>query len=348
MMDTTTTGNAPRGSKDMRGNGTRIGLSGVAALLGGAVALLFLAGCAGGPSVRGAEQAKAGDGVAFGRIVVVENGRTLKWSSASGDGGGDGDFWALVVPKGKTEAINAKVRGDGSFAWALAPGEYAIAGYHWRRYSRRRSDRVWATFKVPADGAAIDVGMLKIEFAKNAYKIAVDDAAVSATETFKRQVARLKGPTRRATMNRVVPAANAQSERNICDKAWGIECGSGYDGVRPDIPDTVKSLQPVLKWKGSSRADVRYDVVVYETFGYSIAPRSGRMHGPIVAYAEGLERPEFQMPQPLRPKTKYYWGVRLRAKDTVSNWSRYGSGGFYLVRISSRRNHLYSFDTPAK
>jgi hypothetical protein len=42
-----------------------------------------------------------------------------------------------------------------------------------------------------------------------------------------------------------------------------------------------------------------------------------------VYYREGLEKPEHRVDVPLRPTMRYFWSVRVRRGEDVSEWSRF-------------------------
>ena len=311
----------------------------------GALLLLSACGTGGETTIPDARNAGYKQPVVFGRVLVADKGKALSW----GSGSTDGDFYVLIARKGQSAANTYKLKEDGSFAWALAPGEYAMAGYFWRRFSRRRSDRTWTDFTVPFKSEGVYIGTLKID-AGGSSEVGISDDIGPATEALKKLAPEFKGKVAKKLMAVENLSPGVRSQRPICDKSWGVPCKNDYTGVVSLSPNTAKQttptvsgLQPTFRWEPASGAGVRYDIVIYEAMRYF----NGRqIPGRVVDYAEGLDKPQYQPTSPLKPKTTYYWSVRLRKGDTVSNWTRYSYTAFYGIRISRRLNHLYTFDTP--
>ena len=112
-------------------------------------------------------------------------------------------------------------------------------------------------------------------------------------------------------------------------------------GVTPQYPKvgaldlavpTVNNLTPVFRWNSAGELGVTYDIVIYEgpkkprigeifEFGYMIWEKPGAR----VYYREGLTQPEHQVERALQPGTVYYWSVRVRRGQAVSDWSRFHS-----------------------
>lgn len=323
--------------------------AGILAAFGATLLLNACAGTGGGSAVPEASGA-TGQPVVFGRVLAVEKNKPLKWAAAAGSESPDGNFQVLVLAKGQNTARNHRLRGDGSFAWALAPGAYALAGYSWSRYGRRRSDRVWMDFTVPPKAEGVYVGTLKIDATQVPGTVSVSDDAATAKQALKKLAPQFKGKVAKRVMTAERLSKRVRSRRAICDASWGLPCENSYSGVVSIAPNTAKqttptatSLQPTLRWEPTSSSGVRYDVVVYEAMAHS---GTRKLQGRVVDYAEGLTKPEHRLARALKPKTTYYWTVRLRRGDIVSNWTRYSYTAFYGIRYSRRLNNLYSFDTP--
>ena len=121
---------------------------------------------------------------------------------------------------------------------------------------------------------------------------------------------------------------------------------SGVSVVEPEIGNTVKDLQPLIKWEQSSRADVTYDVIIYE--GLKVKSSNQRMVGKMVYYRENLPDTQHKVEETLKPSQDYYWSVRVRQGNTVSSWSLYNYFAFYGVGYSAGSNLPFLFKTPEK
>ena len=97
-------------------------------------------------------------------------------------------------------------------------------------------------------------------------------------------------------------------------------------GVGPGAPaGKVRNLQPTLRWDGGE-PNSSYDVIIYE----SVQVEDGgggngadREELRTAYYREGLRGTEHTVEEPLKPGAKYYWTVRARYNQQVSDWSRY-------------------------
>jgi hypothetical protein len=113
-------------------------------------------------------------------------------------------------------------------------------------------------------------------------------------------------------------------------------------------PASVESLQPTLKWKPAAGAE-SYDLIVYQpqtmkTFGED----KERTHLVKVYYRERLTETEHQLETPLLPKSTYYWSVRTRKGEEVSEWSRYDWHLIMVLYNQWATERLFSFRTPSK
>lgn len=112
--------------------------------------------------------------------------------------------------------------------------------------------------------------------------------------------------------------------------------------VLESIP-TVDRDQPIFSWEPAAEPGIRYDFIIYEA--HAINPSSNEWAiGREFYYREGLEQAEHRLEDPLVPGRAYYWSVRTRRGDTVSEWSR-----FYLRRSdegNSTRSESYTEEFP--
>lgn len=310
-----------------------------------------LTACATGPTVRTADDAKPGEAVVYGRAAITLDGKPAIWT----DKLEPGEFYLLLLPDGAKGAERYKLKGDGSFNWALPPGRYAIAGYHWLRYSLHRSGRIWAEFTVPKGAGRVYIGTLNIAMKGSSYLTSVADEADVARKQLSAKITKRPGSEAKGLLEIVSPSANARHVRDICDKQWGLPCEQGYKGVIPlkignagGHAPKVADLQPTLQWRPAKAPGVRYDVIVYENITYMTGARQRHMHGWIIDQAQGLERPSHRLKRALKPGRRYFWSVRLRKGDTISNWSLYSFSSFYGIGYGQARGLYYHFETPGK
>ncbi len=122
-------------------------------------------------------------------------------------------------------------------------------------------------------------------------------------------------------------------------------------GVTPISPEAgrdpaVETLQPTFRWEPVAEQDARYDFIIYESYGGVIAAV-----GREVYYREGLQEPEYTLEDPLQPKHKYYWSIRVRRGEEVSEWSRFDFRPAIGCVPAPRSEHEYPFfrfRTPSK
>jgi len=108
---------------------------------------------------------------------------------------------------------------------------------------------------------------------------------------------------------------------------------SGIEPVYPGVSNpqnrlvSVDSLQPTFKWKASAEPGVSYDFAIFEAVEattFSVWTMGGEwIKGKQLYYREGLATTEHAIEEPLRPEAVYYWSVRERKGDAVTEWSTY-------------------------
>ncbi len=100
-----------------------------------------------------------------------------------------------------------------------------------------------------------------------------------------------------------------------------MACCTRIHGVTPISPrakvspTAVETLQPTFRWKPAAEGDVRYDFIILESHPYE------EVVGREVYYREGLQEPEHTLEVSLQPDREYYWSVRVRHGQEVSEWS---------------------------
>jgi hypothetical protein len=136
-----------------------------------------------------------------------------------------------------------------------------------------------------------------------------------------------------------------------------------YPEVSSSYPTKVDSLQPTFRWEAVIEPDVRYDFIVYERRQIeTLGPYKTRgvFHfssffmaiGREVYYREGLEKPEHRVEVPLRPTMLYFWSIRVRRGEDVSEWSRFDAripeGGCEPFASSKEEFPFFMFSTLEK
>ncbi|MDT8421621.1 MAG: hypothetical protein RQ754_14435 [Desulfuromonadales bacterium] len=137
--------------------------------------ILLLSGCASSPiELTNKEPPAPGEGIIFGRVQLVENGKEKTLSFL-----GESKFGLFIMPGDSSESMYVPLEGEGSFAWRLPAGGYTIASFDWRA-SSTLAGPVYARFKV-AEGRATYIGTLSITFAGYRYVLDVlDDESAAA------------------------------------------------------------------------------------------------------------------------------------------------------------------------
>lgn len=126
-------------------------------------------------------------------------------------------------------------------------------------------------------------------------------------------------------------------------------CTRIHGGVTPISPrakqsmTTVETLQPTFRWEPAAEGGVRYDFIILESH-----PHYREVVGREVYYKEGLQEPEHTLEVSLQPYRVYYWSVRLRHGQEVSEWSgpAYANVGWPGFQIGDRA--FFTFRTPSK
>ena len=127
-------------------------------------------------------------------------------------------------------------------------------------------------------------------------------------------------------------------------QACGVIGSTTIHGVTPIYPEIssvfssyttkVDSLQPTFRWEAVTKPDVRYDFIIYERLQIStlgplmpdrrfIGVGNFMAIGREVYYREGLEKPKHRVEVPLRRTMLYFWSIRVRRGEDVSEWSRF-------------------------
>lgn len=314
------------------------------------LAALFLWGCTGAPTIKDAESIAPDSRIAFGSVEVwrANEQETLgtNWLGHSG-------FYLMILPPDTDEAITYQLDKDGTFFWALEPGEYTLLGYQWFDEGLQRTGGIGTTFEVPAAGGDVYLGTIVFrEIGPYLVTLFEDRFDVIAAQYDAKFPVR-RGTTVKRLLEPADPVGSFVATREECDEAWNIECDKRYKGVTPISPKvtqsgfpTIESLTPEFRWKPCPKQGVSYDFVLYEAATYSFDQAIPRyMRGRLAAYEEGLAEARWQPDTPLKPDTRYFWSVRMREGDTVSHWSTQSHSTFLLIYASWGSGQWFQFKT---
>lgn len=140
------------------------------------LATALVAGCATSPiELAPATVPAPGEGVAFGRVQLIEDGEQTGLTLF-----GESKFGLFLTAENSPEAVFVPLEADGAFVWHLPAGRYAIASFERRRYGTL-TGRVNAGFEVRA-GRAAYIGTLAIVFSGLRYAISVVDDYETASK----------------------------------------------------------------------------------------------------------------------------------------------------------------------
>jgi hypothetical protein len=111
-------------------------------------------------------------------------------------------------------------------------------------------------------------------------------------------------------------------------------------------PTAVETLQPTFRWKPAAEGDVRYDFIILEDHPH-LRHRFKEVVGREVYYREGLQEPEHTLEVSLQPDREYWWSVRVRHGQEVSEWS--GAAHYFEGWSVNRWDEpFFRFRTPSK
>lgn len=313
--------------------------------------LLLFWGCAVPPTIKDVEELSEDTSMVFGSIEVYDDGEKQEWGTRFF---GHDHFYLTILPPDSSEAISYKLAKDGTFFWSLPPGEYTLLGYVWDTDIGQRSGRIGTDFNVPEPGADAYIGT--IVFRGNMVFLVPDfeDRFEEVAALYRARFPGRQGAAVKQLVEAPLPVGNVTAYRGPCHDAWNVDCGKRFQGVTPVSPEVsqsgfplASSLTPEFRWKGCPRADVHYDLIVYEAAAYAFGGRNvpSYMRGRVVAYVEDLDEPRWQPEMPLKPDTRYIWSVRMRENGTVSGWSTQSHSTFLLVYMSSGFGQWFQFKT---
>lgn len=292
----------------------------------------------------------AGYGRAFGRIVFIQDGKEISWGAP---GSLAWNTLNIYIQSLRTRQLqDIEIRGDGTFVWPLQVGEYMILTY--KKFPPMTMGSLRTTFSIPQPGRAVYIGDLHIYVEKSHYRFTVEDKYEDAQQKSGAQFIEAKFEIGKALMQPEAKLGTYAGVWNICAERSGITCDRNCQGVEPIEPPgatagypTVSILTPLLRWKPSRKDNVSYDVAIYDSLTLTFdTPGAPRARGALVAYAEGLREPQYQVTEPLKPGRKYDWSVRLREGDDVSTWSLSSYFAFFIVGWASGTGQWFGLSTP--
>lgn len=310
-------------------------------------------------------QVKGGRAV-FGRISVIWRKGPRTWKGFTCQEVLTFDcpdvFRVYVFAKNAIAPFQHMPSGDGSFTWVLRPGEYTLAAYQLENWKKSRSPRFFSgriagRFVVPPGRPGVYLGTTRIFLSGSRFGVEIKDEIESAGPAFRNTKGAPAGtPYRSLAVLETIPSG--EKTVRICAPLWGVECTREFRGVRPLFPKVERddfvvapSIGPTLEWTPSSDPDVSYDIVMFKALPLNPGRMKSRwVAGPIVEYASAFRTARYTPQKRLKPKTNYYWSVRMRKDDTVSSWSTVSYRYFAFLVVASvmgRGSGIYfNFGTP--
>lgn len=297
--------------------------------------------------LKNVEQAAEGDVLVLGSIKYLKNGEENKCGQLFGP-----DCRLIILPPYGRRAMVYGFRKSGDFAWSLPPGEYTILAFEWINQGKTVVP-FRAVFSLPAGARAVYIGDLLLAVQKGRPLVGVHDGFEEALSKFEEKSLDQEQWLTKSIVTKEDVLGNWETIKYICSEDWHLACTKNQKGVSPLHPtdgkgfDVIDSLRPVFEWAPSSDGDVTYDFALFEDARYRKGGFAAEhTRGRILAYVQGLTKPTWQPETPLEPGQKYYWSVRLRKGEQVSNWSSYSYFNFFLVGFSSGYGQWFKFATP--
>ena len=100
-------------------------------------------------NAEGSGKTSATEKTVFGRVVVIHKGKEQEWGSILGP-----EFAIYIVSERTGEVQVHRIKGDGTFYWTLAPGDYTVAAFGAVGLDAPTRGRIWYKFTVePSDKA---------------------------------------------------------------------------------------------------------------------------------------------------------------------------------------------------
>lgn len=285
--------------------------------------------------------------IIFGKLDNFKDGKPekLAWGY---------DHFILIQAEGVVKGLPVKIDRDGWFFLNLQPGNYAIRGVLSGPTTIFLNER----FSVSEGNAAVYVGNIVLDKRQAMFSLRTINAEQAAIEEFNKRYLQSRFQPETRLMQTEPEIGKFKAQLGICATKWGLDCTMSVQGIEPVDPPLehglkgitftdIDSLQPTMRWKPSPAPTVTFDLAIWEATSYRINSLVTRyLPGDLVLYQEKLSKPEFTLETPLKPKSKYFWSVRLRDEDTVSSWSKAGHFTFLIVGWTSGTGEWFAFETP--
>ncbi len=132
----------------------------------------------------------------------------------------------------------------------------------------------------------------------------------------------------------------------------GISACWSHSGLKPIYPQAMTSpvvtdsVQPTLRWKSVSDSNASYDVIIYDVLKTETSATNPRMVGKIVYYREGIKEPQHKIEEPVSSDTEYFWSIRSRTGEKVSDWSTWSYSFYAGGQSIQQKNVPFLFKTP--
>lgn len=321
----------------------------------------FITGCAEQQLLtHDLDMSNANPGVIFGKVELIKDGKVQPWVSFSlWDGITFGTV--IILPPSGNKAIVFNLDKDGFFYWPLDPGEYKILGYELKSESETTQGELGITFKVNEELQDTYIGNIRVSMTSDWYRVNIYDDFSTAVELFKNKFPNAQQPVLSLAL---LPEklGDCQKIKYVCTEEWGIDCykkeikGIGFirfDGVTALSPEVrgwgvskIDTLLPTFEWSPSTKAEVSYDLVIYEAVSYYGATKY--MPGRLLMYKEDIKETKYSLKDPLQPDSKYFWSIRLRLNHDVSTWSKFSFFQTILLYSEVGGSNWFTFETPSK
>ena len=293
----------------------------------------------------------ADTGLVFGSAEIYIDDEKLKlgftWTA-------ENHFFLLILPPDSNVATTYEVTSESTFFWALPPGEYLLLGYRWQQAGTARTGDIRARFSVPEDGADTYIGSLEFRGSEYALKPNLLDRYDLLKASHDERFPARRGNTAKSLMQPPERLGEFAGMLPACHARFAITCSDRFHGVTPTAPEVetagfppVQTLQPEFAWQGSADTGIHYDIVLYEAATYTINQVTDfYARGRLAAYAEDIAATSWRPEKPLKPGTRYFWSVRSRDGEVVSDWATQTYFSFAIVAWSSGFGQWFQFQTP--
>jgi len=291
------------------------------------------------------------DAAETGHSLVVGSIHYLKKDGPSECGGFLGECDLFILPPTGRKPITYSFKRSGEFAWSLPPGDYTMLAL------RREDDiqGVRLAFSVPADGSALYLGDIVFMIFNGLLVTGLVDAYEKAQTEFEAKFDGTGEPLIKSLAGDEESLGAWSEKTDICEPEWGLACKPKRQGLTPILPNKgkgmprfrVMDLRPQFSWEPSMQEGVTYDLAIYESARFGGLFKK-HMRGRLIRYIENLVEPQWRPEEPFEPGRQYYWSIRLRKGQTVSNWSTYSYALMAGLGTATVYRAWLRFDTPTE